>query len=92
MNIGTVRIEEAITKDSRAGFHEFYGESGSFEVFWDDADTGPYSDEPRNFNIHGDPVTPGWYWWPCFPGCLPEGDPVGPFTSSIAAYYDAMDY
>lgn len=23
----------------------------------------------------------GWYWWPCFPGCLPDGDPSGPFAT-----------
>jgi hypothetical protein len=25
---------------------------------------------------------PGWYWWSCFPGCLPEGDAFGPFPTS----------
>lgn len=31
----------------------------------------------------------GWYWWPCFPGCLPDGDPVGPFKSEDLAIADA---
>jgi hypothetical protein len=31
---------------------------------------------------------PGWYWWPCFPGCLPDGDPLGPFTTCEAAVAD----
>jgi len=27
----------------------------------------------------------GWYWWPCFPGCLPDGDANGPFASEAEA-------
>lgn len=36
-------------------------------------------------------LTPGWYWWPCFPGCLPDGEPVGPFESEGEALEDARD-
>lgn len=32
---------------------------------------------------------PGWYWWPCFPGCLPDGEPFGPFETVDAARLDA---
>ncbi len=35
---------------------------------------------------------PGWYWWSCFPGCLPDGDPVGPFNTEDEALADARDY
>lgn len=30
----------------------------------------------------------GWYWWACHPGCLPDGAPVGPFTSALEAVAD----
>ena len=33
----------------------------------------------------------GWYWWACFPGCLPDGPPQGPFTTEAAAVADAQD-
>ena len=33
---------------------------------------------------------PGWYWWACFPGCLPEGDAFGPFPTGYRAYRDAV--
>ena len=33
----------------------------------------------------------GWYWWHCFPGCPPDGDPVGPFDSEAEALADAQD-
>lgn len=31
----------------------------------------------------------GWYWQACFPGCLPDGDPMGPFSSQAACLEDA---
>lgn len=34
----------------------------------------------------------GWYWWSCCPGCLPDGDPIGPFNSPTAACEHALDY
>lgn len=31
----------------------------------------------------------GYYWWPCFPGRLPDSDPCGPFTTEAEALADA---
>ena len=31
----------------------------------------------------------GWYYWTCFPGCLPDSDPIGPFDSEQEAIDDA---
>ena len=36
-------------------------------------------------------TSPGWFWWTCQSGCLPEGEPSGPFATSYAAYRDALD-
>ena len=33
----------------------------------------------------------GWYWWPCFPGCLPDGDPIGPFDYEQEAIDNARE-
>lgn len=33
---------------------------------------------------------PGWYWWACFPGCLPDSDPIGPFATEEEALADAQ--
>lgn len=33
----------------------------------------------------------GWYWWTCFPGCLPDGDPSGPYGTEAEALADAQD-
>ncbi len=31
---------------------------------------------------------PGWFWWCCRPGCLPDCLPTGPYDTSYAAYRD----
>lgn len=33
----------------------------------------------------------GWYWWSCSPGCLPDGDPQGPFATEAEALADAQE-
>lgn len=33
---------------------------------------------------------PGWYWQSCFPGCLPDSDPIGPFATEQEALADAQ--
>lgn len=33
----------------------------------------------------------GWYWWSCFPGCLPDSDPIGPFATEAEALADARE-
>ncbi len=58
---------------------------GSFETFYDDDDNG------RNFDASGESVKPGWYWWACFPGCLPDSEPAGPFATKAEAISDALD-
>lgn len=32
-----------------------------------------------------------WFWWSCFPGCLPDSDPFGPFASEDEALADARE-
>jgi hypothetical protein len=67
--------------NSHAGYHKFTdpeGDFGSFEVFF----VGVLGAD----DVHNGP---GWYWWACFPGCLPDADPCGPFATSRKAYEDA---
>jgi hypothetical protein len=86
MIIGTVRTQESRVYDSHAGYHQFHTDEtqpqqqepfGSFEVFWHDR-----RDESES----------GWYWWACFPGCLPDGEPSGPFAYSQQAHQDADEW
>ena len=60
---------------------------GSFEIFQgiDYCETGD-PDDPDYLDPNG------WYYWSCFPGCLPDSDPIGPFATSADAYHDAQGY
>ena len=55
---------------------------GSFEVFYD----------IKGLTLTGKEVDPGWYWWPCFPGCMPDGDAIGPFLTEEDAITDALQH
>jgi len=33
----------------------------------------------------------GYYWHSCFPGCLPDSDPIGPFETEEEAIEDARE-
>lgn len=77
--------------NSWEGFHQFYTGNtgplaqryyGSFEVFWHRV--APVGDDASG-------LAQGWYWWACFPGCLPDGEPEGPYVSSNAAYRAAQE-
>ncbi len=39
----------------------------------------------------GEPLGEGWYWWACFPGCMPDGDPFGPYETEDEAITAAND-
>jgi hypothetical protein len=62
----------------------------NLEVFYSTADE--QTRETCFWNIDDDePTGPGWYWWTCFGGCLPEGDPIGPYDTAQACADDATD-
>lgn len=88
MKIGTVRPEEARIFDQYADYHQFHAAEtqepyGSFEIFWHDGRRQSEDDEP---------LPAGWYWHACFPGCIPDGEPSGPFASSRQALEDADEW
>lgn len=35
---------------------------------------------------------PGWYYWYCFPGCMPDSEANGPYKTKDAAIADARSY
>ena len=69
-------------------YHTFKDENGndfgSFQVFYD----------IKYLTFWGQEVDAGFYWWPCFPGCLPDtdDDPTGPFSTYELAYQDAQEF
>ena len=34
--------------------------------------------------------SPGWFWWACYPGCLPNSDAFGPFPTGCRAFRNAL--
>lgn len=62
------------------GYHQLPG-LGSVEIFH-------LSDADQVQDEEGEPLDEGCYWQACFPGCLPDGDPVGPFDTPFLAYED----
>lgn len=32
-----------------------------------------------------------WFYWACFPGCMPDSDPMGPFATKAEALSDARE-
>lgn len=66
----------------------FYDDSGepygSCEVLYLDG-----SDILADQDEGAAPLPRGWYWWPCFPGCLPDGEIGGPFPPELEAMEDA---
>lgn len=67
--------------DSHVGHHK-WNTHGWFEVFYVNAQHVQHSVPPTE---------PGYYWWPCSPGCLPDGDPCGPHRTSAEAHREAME-
>jgi hypothetical protein len=69
---------------------------GSFEVFY--TGVGECTDLAKIEIAAAVPAEdrityqPGWYWWACFPGCMPDGDPEGPFQSEDAAVEAANQF
>jgi len=49
-------------------------------------------DYPECVDEDGDPLVEGWYWWTCSLGCLPDGEPTGPFATEAEALADAQDW
>jgi hypothetical protein len=76
-------------------YHSFIDDDGctygSVEVFYLTARQIEEIDPSWDYeNPEGDlGLTPGWYWQACFPGCLPDGEMVGPFKSEEDALGDA---
>lgn len=64
-------------------YHRFTTDNGdkygSFEVF-----------HISKAEVYGG-LEDGWYWQAGFPGCLPDGDPNGPFATEAEAIADAND-
>lgn len=39
----------------------------------------------------GETLPPGWFYWFCLPGCMPDSSPFGPFSSEDEAIADCRE-
>ena len=100
MIIGTMQTAEAKVFDQYAGYRSFHAEEtqepyGSLEIFWHDGGhmiEQDDDDDDMTLNEWRDAERAGWYWWACHPGCLPDGEPCGPFAMSRDALEDADEW
>jgi hypothetical protein len=51
-------------------------------------DDTPQCPQDEDAATHRDHI--GWYWQARFPGCLPDGEPEGPFATEAEAIADAQ--
>ena len=75
------------------GSCEIYPMSFNEAISWDivepDGDGGWYINNGyEKLSVEPQDVE-GWYWQACFPGCLPDGEPMGPFSTESEAMEDA---
>jgi hypothetical protein len=54
------------------------------EVFHIPDDYQPETEEGEEFPL-------GWYYWYCFPGCLPDSEPMGPYHTYNQALRAAQE-
>jgi hypothetical protein len=43
-----------------------------------------------DYMIECEGIKGGWFWRSCFPGCLPDSSPMGPFDTYAEALKDAQ--
>ena len=56
-----------------------------------DAEVFYVSENDEMTDEEGNPLEPGYYYWSCFPGCLPDSDPSGPYDTEQEAIEAARD-
>ena len=63
---------------------------GSFEAFYIGNDGSAYGFTYLDPDS-GEELRPGWYWWACHPGCMPDSDPDGPYATEREAIQAGQD-
>lgn len=61
------------------------------EVFYVTALEAAYNRENLDHANEYTVTERGWYYWFCFPGCMPDSTAFGPFESEAEALADARE-
>ena len=59
-------------------FYRDESENTADTVFWNEWDDEPFGS--------------GYYFWFCFPGCMPDSSPFGPYATEAEAIEAAQDF
>ena len=49
------------------------------------------SEGRKGFEPEKEDVQTGWFYWFCFPGCMPDSEPMGPYATEEEALADARE-
>lgn len=79
-----VSADEFISSEEDSVFHDMYMQALE--------DTPDLSEEGKPYDRENQAAQDlaGFYYWACFPGCLPDSDPIGPFETKEQALQDAQ--
>ena len=50
-----------------------------------------YTDYNHDVRCLGYDLEPGYYYWDCFPGCMPDSEPWGPYETEQKAIEAAQE-
>ena len=50
-----------------------------------------YTDYGHHVENPEEALEPGYYYWHCFPGCLPDSEPWGPYETEQEAIESAQE-
>ena len=67
-----------------------FNSTGSIEIFYVDGETLITWAEEGIIEAGEIESKLGYYYWFFFPCCLPDSDPIGPFSSFEKAYHDVV--
>lgn len=73
---------------------QFYSEPSREHDAWALPDCEVFYANTGELHIDGmddEPSEAGFYFWFCFPGCMPESEPYGPYPTEQAAIDAARD-
>ena len=72
---------------------QFYTDESRADDTWSLPDAEAFYAQAGELGWEGqeEPSEAGWYYWHCFPGCMPDSDPIGPFGSMAEAIEHARE-
>lgn len=83
-----IHVRDDLTEEEQNDIDKLRSES-PFEVFY--SDISEQTSDTRFWNADDRPIGTGYFYWFCFPGCMPDSEPFGPFESEASAYRDAIE-